>query len=192
MELQTKFIEGTCRQYSIREDGAVFRNYVTKVIEGKEYAVYKKRTRRKTPGNCINLSNYKINTSLKILIFNHFGYCICKKCNKKVDYLLDGNACKECIENSFKIYSKTYYNKNKEKHLNHVKEYKKNNVEKCKAQQKIANAKSREKIPKYTASQFLKIPPKDIPNELLNEYRTLVKYKREIAKKYNVHIHSIR
>ena len=69
MELQTKFIDGTCRQYSIREDGAVFRNYVTKVIEGKEYAVYKNRTRRKTPGNCITLSNYKIGTSLKILIF---------------------------------------------------------------------------------------------------------------------------
>jgi hypothetical protein len=191
MELQTKFIEGTNEQYSIREDGVVFKNHIVKIIKGKEHIIYKK-TQRKISDNSINITKYKISTSIKILIFNHFKYCICKKCNKKVYYLLSGNACKECIENSFKIYTKTYYNKNKEKHINYVKEYQKNNVEKCKASAKKADLKSREKIPRHAASQFLNIPPKDIPDELLNEYRNLVKYKREIAKKYNLHIQSIR
>jgi hypothetical protein len=191
MELQTKFIEGTNEQYSIREDGAVFKNHVVRIIEGKEHIIYK-RTQRKISGSSMNITKYKISTSIKILIFNHFGYCICKKCNKKVDYLLNANACKECIKYGFVVNHRTYYNKNKEKHAKYVREYQKNNIEKCKIWRKKAIAKSNEKIQRHVASQFLKIPPKDIPDELLNEYRNLVKYKREIAKKYNVHIHSIR
>jgi len=187
MELQTKFIEGTNEQYSIREDGAVFKNHVVKIIEGKEHIIHKKRTQRKVIANHINITKYKISTTIKILIFNHFGYCICKKCNKKVDYLLNGNACKECIKYGFVINNKTYYNKNKEKHTKYVREYQKNNVEKCKVWQKKAALKSRK-----NASQFLNIPPKEITDELFNEYSNLVKYKREIAKKYNVHIQSIK
>jgi hypothetical protein len=191
MELQTKFIEGTDEQYSIREDGAVFKNHVVKIIEGKKHIIYKK-TQRKVIANHININKYKISTTIKILIFNHFGYCICKKCNKKVNYLLSGNACKECIKYGFVVNHKTYYNKNKEKHVKYVREYQKNNVEKCKIWQKKADLKSREKIPRHIASQFLKIPPKEIPDELLNEYRNLVKYKRELSKKHNLHIQSIR
>ena len=192
MELQTKFIEGTDEQYSIREDGVVFKNYVIKTIKKEKNIIYKEKTQKKPFKNAINIQRYKISTSIKILIFNHFKYCICKKCNKKVDYLINKSACKECIKHAFKIHRKTYYDKNKEKLKNHIKEYQKNNVEKYTVSRKKSRAKLNEKGRIDTASQFLKLSSKDISNELLNEYRNLLKYKRELARKHNLHINTFR
>ena len=48
MELQTKFIEGTNKQYSIREDGVVFKNYVIKTIKKEKNIIYKEKTQKKT------------------------------------------------------------------------------------------------------------------------------------------------
>jgi hypothetical protein len=191
MELQTKFIEGTNEQYSIREDGVVFSNYRNKKTKNKEYILYK-IIQMRTYNNCLKLAPYKISNSTKILVFKHFGYCICKQCNKKLDYMPFKHVCKECIESHNKAITKKYYNNNKEKYKNYAIEYIKNNPEKYKNKTLKNSQKAIKTITKYYVSKILSLSTKDISDELYNEYRNLLLYKRQIAEKHKISMQSIK
>jgi hypothetical protein len=190
MELQTKFIEGTNEQYSIREDGAVFRNYTNRKMKGTDNKLYKTVQMRKRK-ECVIIHNYKVSTSIKFLVFEHFGYCFCKQCNKKLDYLPLQYICKECLKINFKASVNKCYANNKKKYREAQKIYRENNLEKHKsiitktAKKVILNATK-----SYIANCF-GIPRKDLTDELYEMHRDRLLFKRQVAKEHNISIHKL-
>jgi hypothetical protein len=188
MELQTKFIEGTNEQYSIREDGAVFSNYAKRIIRNKEYILYKTIQLKPTKSNCIKIDNYKVGNSISNLIFKHFGYCICKQCNKKLEYNSVQHMCKECAKNNIILSRKKFYNNNKEKYKNYNIQYKKANPEKHKEIRLEATRKVARIITKSYVSKLLPLSIKDITDEIYHLHRNTLLFKRQIAKEHNINI----
>ena len=110
--METKFIEGTNQQYSIREDGVVFRNYLTS--HGK--IVYTSRE-VKSNKNSINLNtiNGRKRFTLSLLMKQYYDGVECKHCENKIT-LKNKQICENCYltidararKNSIKKVSKWY------------------------------------------------------------------------------------
>ena len=191
MELERKFIKGTNKQYSMTEDGIFLSHYRKRVIHGKEIIVNKVRQL------IINKSTNQVKifdkgVSVKILIFEHFGYSFCKQCNKKLDYNPRSAICKECLKEndiaSMKKYNSSDYAIKKKSA--DVKKYKKNNPELYKATHKKAAKKLKEKVTKGYVAACLAMPVKDVTDELYELHRNTLLFKRELAKKYSLHMTS--
>lgn len=97
--METKFIEGTNEQYSIREDGNVISHFLkTRGVNSyrdKVLPVY-------NHNNCfIYINGKKKTVSIKLLLFKYFNFITCYKCNSKsYDYLEfpRNYVCKKCIK----------------------------------------------------------------------------------------------
>ena len=81
MELESKFIEGTDNQYSIRNDGVIISHYLkTRGVNSyrdKELPIHKYN-------NCfIYIQGKKKTVSNQVLLFQYFGFKRCLKCNNK-------------------------------------------------------------------------------------------------------------
>jgi hypothetical protein len=110
--METKFIEGTNQQYSIREDGFVIRNYLTS--HGK--IVYTSRE-VKSNKNSINLNtiNGRKRFTLSLLMKQYYDGVECEHCENKVT-LKYKRICENCEltintrakKNSIKKVSKWY------------------------------------------------------------------------------------
>ncbi|MGK0464819.1 hypothetical protein [Clostridium sp.] len=106
--MKSKYIEGTNKQYSIREDGKIIRNY--KWLGRKEYGhqefknviiPYKKAPKRKNSKCVIVRSNGKtFNFYSNSLLSKYFGFIICPSCKNKIDTDTHLRKCKVCIENN--------------------------------------------------------------------------------------------
>jgi hypothetical protein len=176
MELQTKFIEGTNEQYSIREDGAVIKHYELKYFTylGKHIVTFENVI--KTPEK--DYYYMRVNGKQKYyssaqLIHIHFGYAICRHCKCKTSNYYVCKKCKREVRNAA------------------AKKRKLENPEKFKEQISKKNLKIRTAVTKSYVSTKLNIPVKDIPEELYVQYKNLILYKREIVKKHNVHMSSL-
>jgi hypothetical protein len=202
MELQTKFIEGTNEQYSIREDGVVFRNYIfySNHSTNKIHKVFKKLQIKKTTS-----PSYSIRTGTKTSIISkaktllkHFGFKYCKKCNQKIYINENCNdlLCKECkIESVKKHYKQSNERqKNIDKKLQHAYylNYKNNNFENYKATRKKAADKRTKTITKGYVADILEISLTELSDSLYQEKKKLLLFKREIAEKHNIHISSLK
>tara|TARA_R110000772_G_C13274120_1_gene436507 strand:+ start:89 stop:670 length:582 start_codon:yes stop_codon:yes gene_type:complete len=191
MELERKFINGTNEQYSMTEDGIFLSHYRRRIIRGKEIKINKvKQLIVDKYANQVNILNK--NRSVKVLIFEHFGYSFCKQCNKKLDYNPRSAICKECLKENYKASMKKYYSTDYaiKKRSADVKKYKKNNPEVYKAMNKRSSIKYIEKVTKGYVAMCLDIPVKDITDEVYNYHRNNLLFKRELAKKYNLHMTS--
>jgi hypothetical protein len=191
MELERKFINGTNEQYSMTEDGIFLSHYRRKIVHGKEIIVNKVRQliiNKST--NQVKIFNKGV--SVKILIFEHFGYSFCKQCNKKLDYNPRSAICKECLKENYATWLKKYNSSDYaiKKRSVDKKKYIKNNPEVYKAMQKRAAKKITEKVTKGYVATCLAMRVEDITDELYELHRNTLLFKRELAKKHNLHMTS--
>ncbi len=190
MELERKFIKGTDKRYSIREDGAVFSHYRNGQEKKSPKSIIYDVIQLKIKNGRVSVNNKT--KSIKILIFQHFGYCICIKCDKKMNYINQARICKECRKIAKSKDFKKYYEINKEKRRVVQKIWEKNNVDIIKAKVKIRNKRNIEKVSKAYVATFLQLPSKEMSNELYNNYRDLLLFKRQVAKEHNISVQKIR
>ena len=120
--MKTKFIKGTNRQYSIREDGFVTSNYTKykgKVQDRIKILSRKEKTNQeyKTLISTIRLNGKPRSVIIESLLYEYFNIQKCRQCNKNIKHKDRKWHCKKC----------DYKN-----HLTFVKRWKKNNTEKVK------------------------------------------------------------
>jgi hypothetical protein len=176
MELKTKFIEGTNEQYSIREDGVVISHYRFLRNLKKEYRTFifkgHKDKNCNTIQYCIKGKMYSKNA----LLITHFGFKKCYTCEAAVKNILH-SYCKDCI---------------RIRDLEATRNYRKNNPIKVKEQTKKTYLKNKDIVPKGYIASLLALPVNLVTDELYNHHRNLILYKREIAKKHNIHMSSLK
>jgi hypothetical protein len=93
VKLETKFIEGTDNQYSIRNDGVIISHYLkTRGINSYRDKILTVHTYN----NCsIYIEGKKKTVSPQILLFQYFGFRRCIKCNEK-HYTIENLICTSC------------------------------------------------------------------------------------------------
>ena len=164
MELESKFIEGTDNQYSIRNDGVVISHKTNRLLSVSNNRCTVKSVSK---GKYITIS---INSALKEY-FNNVE-CITKGCST----LVSKNRsiyCEKCAKESVLKYRKKYEGLNIDKY----KEYQSNKLK-----------RNKEEISKLYVSQILKIPINSLSNEVYQEYKIILQIKRLLAKKLNCSI----
>jgi hypothetical protein len=205
--MKTKFIEGTNQQYSIREDGVVFRHYTHKYdINTKTFNkilldnVIAKQ--QHVSNGCITVFIGKqFNTAMSInkLLRSHFGFIFCTKCKNKVEDITEGvkpkRLCNNCKRIPKKRISKSISNRifltEEERKINIKKsreKWKLNNPEKLEKhivhQRKIKT----EKLPKYEVASRINIPTSLLTDEFYENYKATLLVKRKLAEKLNCSI----
>lgn len=97
--MKTKFIEGTKKQYSIREDGVVLKNYKIQRISNTRKDIIATNNILK----CVDKSTVDIKVNKKIkrlsvyrLMHKYFGFAYCKKCGDKFKYNVSPITCDKC------------------------------------------------------------------------------------------------
>ena len=168
MELESKFIEGTNNQYSIRNDGAVISNYIFNSLSNKK--IFKEKILKISSINtvCLNTGKTKITRSTQTLLFNAFKYKFCVECNNK-HYIKQDRLCNTC--------------KKADKRKASVR-YSENTIKSSK--------KKTELLTKSYVALRIGIPVNVMPEELYQEYKILIQVKRLIAQKLNCSINSIK
>ena len=166
--MNTKFIEGTNEQYSIREDGVVVRHYkythTGKItyIEGvmKTYLGGKNNT-----SPFVYLSKGKssktISRTINSLLRTHFGTCVCISCNTLFEVQSNEYRCNNCKL----IHHNSSSTKRRKRHS--------------------------EELPKHKVAALLRISTDEVTDEIHEIYSKTLKFKREVAKEHNINIHSI-
>jgi hypothetical protein len=209
--MEIKFIEGTNQQYSIREDGVVFRNYRhnyninTKKIDIIKHLCYIVKP-YKVSEKCNTVSiNKKSSISVNVLLKNNFGFTLCSKCDCKIYNQSTNkrtrNICDNCQARNTKNYHKPSIKKEKilltieQKKINLVKSRLKwiiNNPDKNRNGINKRNLKRNTNLPKYEIAFRLKIPNTILTNDLYQEKKELLLFKRQLAKTHNISINSIK
>lgn len=180
--MKTKFIEGTNKQYSIREDGFVFRNY----IDGRP-ALQLKTMLDKTV--CITINKKKFKPSIRKLMFDHYGFKICKSCNSKIFDSLKGRfLCDDCKLNKKRKRHREYKKRHPEVDKNYAIKLLQTDPERYYSYKNKVNYKIRTNITKAYVSTALKIPVADLSDDLYHHHRNFILFKRQVAKELNIPI----
>jgi len=176
--METKFIEGTNEQYSIREDGVVIRHY--KFLQNKKI-VYEEsfpKGIRDLRNTTVQFNICKKQYSRNKLLIEYFGKkpCANPKCCNAVTKLLY-SYCEGCqLENDKRTRKK----------------YRKSNSKKLIIKRKEQYVKDQALLPKHSIAGLLKIPVNELPDELYEHHRNLILLKRKIAKEHNLNISSLK
>jgi hypothetical protein len=176
--METKFIEGTNEQYSIREDGVVIRHY--KFLQNKKI-VYEEsfpKGIRDLRNTTVQFNICKKQYSRNKLLIEYFGKkpCANPKCCNAVTKLLY-SYCEGCqLENDKRTRKK----------------YRKSNSKKLIIKRKEQYVKDQALLPKHSIAGLLKIPVNELPDELYKDYRNLILFKRKVAKENNININSLK
>ena len=165
--LQTKFIEGTNQQYSIREDGFIISHKSNKILKsnknGKVSVTLGARKHQKT---------FTITKLLK----EYFNGVRCWHCDNLVTKIY-AKVCNDC------------HIKDREKNSSKV--YRLDNPEKYKEYDKKWNKKVIEELPKHYIANLLKLKVEDLSDEIYKHHRNLLLYKRDICKENNIPIQKL-
>jgi hypothetical protein len=172
--METKFIEGTNEQYSIREDGVVISH---KRKKDKILAIgIKKKQEYKAQTVAIYYPNGKTTSErIETLLFKHFNINVCRECNCKFKNIKRKYFCTICIKKHWLINVKNWSSKNPDK----VKEI-----------NKKSNAKRRKDLTTNYIRSVLNLKKSECSDELIELERTNIQIKRLLAKKLNVHVNT--
>jgi hypothetical protein len=194
--MESKFIEDTNEQYSIREDGVIISNYRVRYspLHDKYFKSFKEIELKQTKDD--KAVRITVNDKKKVvygrkLIFEYFNISICKKCNLNVNYYLQKNICKKCISKSRSIREKKYRILFPEKISARRKLQRQNNPELYKMLSKKSGEKAKINLTKTYIAGALKIFVKDLPDELYEHHKNLIIFKRKIAKEHNINIEKL-
>jgi len=195
--METKFIEGTNEQYSIREDGVVIRHYKKEKNNIVHYNNKFLKLQNKNmyelyfDGVCKKISR---NTLLKKM----FNYVFCNKCDNRITSSSRQITCNNCKKEKSIINRKSYPEKSKEwnkKNPEKVRLYKKkarqNNLEHYKQKEKEYRKKEVETVTKSYVASKIRVSVNDLTNDIYQEYRNLIFLKRDIVKNHNVKMSSL-
>ena len=162
--LESKFIKGTNKQYSIRNDGTVISHYKTYKNQYSSGIIVREAI--VTPcGKYVYLNkSYKINS--QTLLYDYFGFKHCCQCSNSF-FPKDKKRikCDNCKKENSRIYCTKWAKENPLK----------KNISKSNSSQKI-----REDITKSYAAKITKISVKDMTDELYLAVKTNVLLKRKI------------
>jgi hypothetical protein len=204
--METKFIEDTNEQYSIREDGAVISHYRKhRVTNEKINTVYKDvfiKIKEKGVVH-IYINDKSKGFSIRTLTLKYFGFTTCKHCNDKIITDIMVHVCKKCKKELREKYGSQYYIDNKEKHNKVCTKWRKDNPEKAlesvrkyyrknKEVYELLNKKRIITITKSYVSSLLNIPVKDLSDDVYNMHKSILIVKRKIADKFECSIHKIK
>jgi Zn finger protein HypA/HybF involved in hydrogenase expression len=163
--MQTKFIEGTNEQYSIREDGVVIKHFKKQRISNTlTIKVQTNNIVKLTKTNCINIhfngkpKSFTPNKLLKM----YFNYCFCQQCNNKFIPDISPVKCNNCRKENKRVSANNYSYKS-----------------------------AKELTPTYIASA-LKISINELTSELYEHHKSLIELKRKIAKENNITIYKLK
>jgi hypothetical protein len=179
--METKFIEGTNEQYSIREDGVIISHYslsgnvLTKRNKIIAQRILKNQT-HKTFVSTIYINKLKKQVRIESLLFKYFSIQNCRKCNCKFYDLKRSYLCKVCKKENV-ISNQTKWNN---KNIQLVKRY-----------HEKSQKDRRKNISKSYMSSLLKVPVKKLTNDLCNQYKATLLVKRKLAEKLNCSIQKI-
>lgn len=124
--LESKFIEGTNNQYSIRNDGVVIRHYRLRKgkIFFKDSLVY--GSSKEMMITFFSQTPLQYTISRRVLLKNYFGYFYCKECNCKVyNKSKSSYHCDTCVDINTKESHKTTIRNKRNNILAKKKEYNK-------------------------------------------------------------------
>jgi hypothetical protein len=177
MELESKFIEGTNNQYSIRSDGAVISHYKfyknqyssSKIIREYIFSPVGKY------GYVYPHKGYRVNP--QFLLAKYFGFRFCAECkNKFSSPAIKNIKCDKCKKANANKSCYKWKRENKEKRKEGQDRYTKQSIEEISIN--------------YVARRF-GIPVSTLSIEAYEEYKILLKTKRLLAQKLNINIKSL-
>ena len=183
--LQTKFIEGTNEQYSIREDGAVISHYRLRSLNGKLKLIVKDIIRKQTSDHRCNILNVSVSTIS--LLYTYFNYYVCKQCNKKVYEKPSKRVCKTCIKHNRKVAFNNRLLLNKQVFLDKRKEHRSKNPDKYKEFYK----KIVENVPKHYVANNLGLKTSELSDDLYKHVKQTLFFKRQLSKEHGIPIRSL-
>jgi DNA-directed RNA polymerase subunit M/transcription elongation factor TFIIS len=178
--METKLIEGTNEQYSIREDGVVFIHYRRKRISNTRKDEIKcNDTLSVLSGNLVDIviNNKVYRKSINTLLFETFNFKYCNKCNNKFIPNVSPIKCDKCRRTN-RLAAAIKYSK----------EWCKNNPEKVKA---LTKKRSYEIHKSYVAG-ILNLKCNELPDDLYNLYKIQILIKRKLSKKTGISIHTFK
>jgi hypothetical protein len=202
MELQTKFIEGTNKQYSIREDGVVTRHY--KKNRGGSITFGDIIIKCQKNGYEIYFNSIPKLITKSNLLHQTFGHILCRDCNQKmiqyrvVKENIVSQKCSLCLKprsKQSKESKQQWRDNNPEKVLDIRKrsylKHKENYKEKYASKRKQLKQKEVKEISKSYVATKLKISVEDLSDELYKHHKNLILFKRYISITHNVNISSL-
>lgn len=173
MTLESKFIEGTNNQYSIRNDGVIIRHHSLfkgKVVNVKD--VFFKHKNNLLEKTTIIINGKPLTTSIRSILKKTFGYTYCLLCNEKM-FNIHQKHCEEC----------------QKKTRNRIRDqWMKDNIKRRKELNIKHHLLNKEAITKSYVASNLKIPINSISEEDYQEYKILLQTKRLLAQKLNCSI----
>ena len=182
MVLESKFIEGTNNQYSIRNDGVVISHYSLSggVLTKREKLISKKLKKNqiyKSYISTIYIQGIQRDIRIETLLFKYFNIQTCRECEEEIINNKRTYLCPSC--------KKSHTSVNQDK-------WKTKNPDKQKKYCSISNTKKRQNITKSYMSSLLKMPVEDISEELFEDFKNTLKVKRLLAQKLNCSIQKLR
>ena len=148
MELESKFIEGTNNQYSIRNDGVVISHKRNRILKKQKNYV------------CVGSSANKL--SISTLLKKYFGFRYCSKCNEKMTNL-NKLKCEKCSP-----YGHYHYISHIDKEYQSLKSkaWRESNKEHYQNITLLHSEKNKESLSRSYIAHTLHIPVKDMTEEL--------------------------
>lgn len=191
--MESHYIKGTNRQYSIREDGTIVRHYKSREPRILKYTYL---SNNHIPVISLTINGIRGTKSVSKLMTKYFPYLIVNlnnpspfpifKDNNNRNYSCNNLIFHEVFTNNEAVTK--YRINNKEKRKNSNNKWRNNNLEEVKKNSRIHSKRHVEIISKSYASAKLNIPVKLLTNELYLIYKENLIFKRQLAKKYNISI----
>ena len=109
LNIETKFIEGTNEQYSIRNDGAVIQHFKHHAT-GKTINKERKLTKFKNGSCTLTLNKTNVSFSIRANLIKYFNIKYCTECNALIEFKNNLYQCDTCRIKNKEInrFSKAY------------------------------------------------------------------------------------
>jgi hypothetical protein len=192
--METKFIEGTNEQYSIREDGAVIRHYLKKghgnnqkpwIEYNNVELIYKKHPQRNCMSIIVRCNGKTLQFFKNSLLSKYFNIIICPQCENIINVEKHERVCKKCINFNNKQLQKKLRLKNPVLYQSFQKKHYENNKEKRQIYSKNLQKIKRQVISRDYVASKLEIPVSLLTDDFYENYKATLLVKRKLAEKLN-------
>lgn len=208
--MKSKYIEGTEKKYSIREDGQVIRHYKNNYDINQKKVIRTYNNKILVPDKSKRVRINLKSITIRKLLRQEFGFVCCNKCNHKIytnsNSRRSKELCDNCLIKNQKDYHHNQYMKRRvlkpivllseeQKKINIQKsreKWIKGNPEKLEEATYKRNKRKFKNLPKYEIASRLGLKVSELTDELYNEYKNLILFKRKVAKENNVSISSLK
>lgn len=167
--MRQKFIKGTNKKYSIREDGVITRHWVKQFIKGKYIIIYKNVEHKYQLSYNIVRVKLRINNKIKYYNVKDLVYA----------YFI-GNIPKNGLIKQYSNNPYSFVHNDLYLHL----------TKSRKEKDKLATIKARQNLSRKYIVSNLRLPSRLVTKELEELNRNTILLKRKLAIKHNLHIQS--